>query len=136
MGAMLKVAAGLIFHEGKVLIGKRPKGKPYPGYWEFPGGKLEAGESAEDCLRRELREELGITAELGMLLTHSEYIYASGPVSIALFHVVRFLGELRSVEHEELRWARWDRLHSENLLPGNIDMLGKVDITDLPIFLR
>jgi 8-oxo-dGTP diphosphatase len=58
---IVEVAVGILLKEGKeVLMGKRPEGKPYAGYWEFPGGKLEAGESVELALHRELKEELGI----------------------------------------------------------------------------
>jgi len=59
---IIEVAVGiLIRHDGALLLSTRPEGKPYPGFWEFPGGKLEAGETVEQALRRELIEELGIT---------------------------------------------------------------------------
>ena len=60
-----EVGTGIIVRNGKIFIGQRPEGKPLAGLWEFPGGKLEAGETIEQCLKRELKEELDVEAEIG-----------------------------------------------------------------------
>lgn len=78
-GARVRVAAAVVWHDGKLLLTRRPPGGRHSLKWEFPGGKLEAGESFESALRRELREELGVGATPLELLRVEEYDYAHGP---------------------------------------------------------
>ena len=72
---MSLIAAGLLFHEGKILLGQRALGGDLPLFWEFPGGKVEVGESPSKTLQRECREELGITIQIGPLLWQTAYPY-------------------------------------------------------------
>lgn len=81
----IDVAAGLIFREGRLLIAQRPPGTHLAGLWEFPGGKLESGESFEDCLRRELREELGVEVEVGDLVEEITHSYTEKTVRLKFF---------------------------------------------------
>jgi 8-oxo-dGTP diphosphatase len=102
-----KVVAAIIMEDGKVLIGKRKEGFPMAHKWEFPGGKMEPGETPEACLRRELEEELGITAEIGPFFG-SAMSGQDSPYPIELFVYLatyRASGPLSLNEHEELRWV-------------------------------
>jgi 8-oxo-dGTP diphosphatase len=102
-----KVVAAVIMEDGKVLIGKRKEGFPMAHKWEFPGGKMEPGETPEACLKRELFEELGITAEIGTFFASG----VSGQDSPYAIELLVYRASYRSCcplalnEHEELRWV-------------------------------
>jgi len=81
----IEVAAGLIFRDGKLLITRRSAGGHLAGLWEFPGGKREAGESFEQCLHRELREELGIEVQIDSLIEDIIHYYPGRPVRLKFF---------------------------------------------------
>lgn len=107
----IRVAAGVLWRDGTVLCCRRPEGKPMAGCWEFPGGKLEAGESAKDALVRELSEELAIRitrCEPWCLLDH-DYPERSLRVHLAFFHVTAFEGEPVAKEGQTLLWQPWQK---------------------------
>jgi len=103
---MQKVTAAVIERDGTVLIGRRKKADRFGGVWEFPGGKLEPGESPEAGLRRELKEELGLETSVGPFL--GLFPYVSGPLAIELmaYRVTIRGGELVLTDHDEIRWVR------------------------------
>jgi 8-oxo-dGTP diphosphatase len=116
---ILVVAAALFDPAGRVLIAQRPAGKPLAGRWEFPGGKVDAGESEQGALARELREELGIevmAARPFMRLTHA---YEEREVELALWIVERFAGEPRSLDAQALKWVAPARLAAEDILEAD-----------------
>ena len=116
---VLVVAAALFDGAGRVLIAQRPAGKPLAGRWEFPGGKVDAGESERQALARELREELGIevlAARPFMRLTHA---YEERDVQLSLWIVERFLGEPRSLDAQALKWVAPAQLAAEDLLEAD-----------------
>jgi 8-oxo-dGTP diphosphatase len=113
------VAAALFDREGRVLIAQRPAGKALAGRWEFPGGKVTAGESERHALRRELREELGIeviAARPFMRLTHA---YEERDVELSLWIVERFAGEPRSLDAQALKWVAPTQLPGEDILEAD-----------------
>jgi len=117
--SIVVVAAALFDRDGRVLIAQRPRGKPLAGRWEFPGGKVDAGESERQALARELREELGIevlAARPFMRLTHA---YAERDVALSLWIVERFSGEPRSLDAQALKWVAPERLGSEDILEAD-----------------
>lgn len=113
------VAAALFNRAGEVLIAQRPLGKALAGRWEFPGGKVDAGESERVALARELREELGIevlSARPCMRLTHA---YPDREVELSLWIVERFLGEPRPLDAQALKWVFPAALAAEDLLEAD-----------------
>ncbi len=118
---MIQVAVGIIQGEsGTVLLCRRPAGKPYGLQWEFPGGKIERDESPEECLRRELREELGITAVVGRLFHEESHIYPdSGEYNVRYFLVDSFSGTLTNHAFDEMRWVSVGDLPGYDILEGN-----------------
>ena len=102
---IIEVAAGLIFRGGKLLITQRPAGGHLAGLWEFPGGKREPGESFENCLRRELREELGIEVDVQQLLEVVTHHYPEKSVRLKFFRCLLKKGEPKAIHCQALAWV-------------------------------
>jgi mutator protein MutT len=113
------VAAAVTDADGRVLIAQRPPGKHLAGSWEFPGGKLESGESRAQGLARELEEELGITIRCPRPLIRVRHTYPYGEVLIDMWVVSRYDGEPRGLDGQELRWCAQDGLATADLLPAD-----------------
>jgi 8-oxo-dGTP diphosphatase len=105
---VLVAAVALLDPEGRVLIAQRPPGKAMAGLWEFPGGKIEAGESPEDALIRELQEELGIAVKQPCLapFTFASHTYEKFRLLMPLFVCRRWEGTPRPLHHAALKWVR------------------------------
>ena len=117
--ALLVVAAALYDRDGRLLIAERPAGKHMAGRWEFPGGKVNVGESEADALTRELREELGIEVASShpfMRLAHS---YADRDVELSMWIVERFAGEPQGLDGQRLKWVQPARLSDEDILEAD-----------------
>jgi 8-oxo-dGTP diphosphatase len=105
--ALRFVSAALIVRGDEVLIGQRRPDQPMALLWEFPGGKIEAGESAEEALVRELEEELGIRAQIGKRVTRVRHNYRhGGAVDLQFFAVQEFAGEIVSRIYHQVRWVK------------------------------
>jgi 8-oxo-dGTP diphosphatase len=119
---ILASAVALIDADGRVLIADRPPGKSFAGYWEFPGGKLEAGETPEAGLIRELKEELGITVEAECLapFTFASYAIGDDHVLVTLFVCRKWQGTVTGCEGQNLAWSIPARLTDYALLPADI----------------
>ena len=114
------VAAGLIVRDGKVLIGQRRPDQPMALQWEFPGGKIEAGESAEQALARELDEELGIRATIGAPVTRIRHNYRhGGAVDLQFFVVHEFTGEIEARIYQQVRWVKLEDLRGYDFLAAD-----------------
>ncbi len=129
----LVVACALVDADNRVLVAQRPEGKALAGLWEFPGGKMEAGERPEETLIRELDEELGITVKEACLapLTFASYPYETFHLLMPLWICRRWEGVIQKKEHQALQWLRPARLRDipmppadEPLIPALIDLLG------------
>lgn len=101
---MVEVVAGLIFRQGRFLIGKRPAKKSNGGLWEFVGGKTEPGETKEAALIREAREELDVTLTVGKAFMETTHTYPDITIHLTLFEAAIAAGEPRCLEHDALRW--------------------------------
>lgn len=126
------VAAALIDRDGRVLLAERPAGKAMAGLWEFPGGKVEAGETPEETLIRELREEIGIETKAACLapLTFASHGYADFHLLMPLFICRRYEGTARGLEGQRLKWVRPRDMRDypmppadEPLIPFLVDLL-------------
>lgn len=117
---IVEVAAAVIVRpDGSFLLGQRAPGTFYSGYWEFPGGKVEPGESPREALVRELREELGIRVDTTWPWIVREHEYEHAHVRLHFFEVPRWSGELQDHIHSALSWQRIDELGVAPMLPAN-----------------
>ena len=106
----LDVAAGLVFHQGRLLIARRPEGTHLAGCWEFPGGKVEPGETIAQCLERELQEELGIRVSVGPLVERVDHAYPEKTVRLSFFACHWLGGEPRPLGCAAFRWVAAEEL--------------------------
>lgn len=118
---LIVAAAALIDADGRVLLARRPQGKAMAGFWEFPGGKLDEGETPEEALVRELREELGIETQAQCM---APVAFASMPASgqhllMPLFALRKWKGVARPLEHEALAWATPAAFADYDLAPAD-----------------
>jgi 8-oxo-dGTP diphosphatase len=114
------VAAGLVVRGNEVLIGQRRPDQPMALLWEFPGGKIEAGESPEQALARELNEEVGIQATIGPKVVHIRHNYRhGGAVDLQFFAVHEFTGEITNHIYHQLRWVRLEDLPRYDFLAAD-----------------
>jgi len=123
-GALVRVAAAVLLRrDGKVLLAQRLPGKPYPGYWEFPGGKLEGSESARDALVRELAEELGIEVTRAAPWLTQRFVYPHAHVELNFFRVFAWDGEPHGRDGQAITWQTPGVFDVEPLLPANAPVL-------------
>jgi 8-oxo-dGTP diphosphatase len=122
---VLVAACALLDEDGRVLLTRRPQGKPMAGLWEFPGGKVDAGETPEAALIRELREELGITVQARCLapLTFASHGYDSFHLLMPLYICRRWEGDVEPLEGQEIAWVRSDKLQSYEMPPADIPLI-------------
>jgi 8-oxo-dGTP diphosphatase len=118
---VLVAACALVDPDGRVLIAQRPPGKPMAGLWEFPGGKVEAGERPEATLIRELREELGIVVNEACLapLTFASHAYPDFHLLMPLFVCRRWEGTVTALEGQQLAWVRPNKLRDYPMPPAD-----------------
>ncbi len=118
--SMKMVTAAIIRRGATVLLARRQPGQKLAGYWEFPGGKVEEGESLDACLQREIAEELGVQVEVGEVVATSDYIYAHGAIRLVAMATTILCGELRPTVHDQLAWVPVGQLLRYRLAPADI----------------
>ena len=123
--APLVVVAGAVIAQGRVLATRRATGT-LAGLWEFPGGKLEPGESPQECIERELMEELGITVRAESFLARNVHAYEAVSISLSLYVMTVLGGSPELREHDQSRWLAGDELHSLCWAPADIPLLEAV----------
>jgi 8-oxo-dGTP diphosphatase len=122
----IDVAVGILLKpNGDVLLGSRPDGKPYAGYWEFPGGKVEAGEVVLDALKREFAEEIGVRILSAEPWCGVEHVYPHAHVRLHFFISREWQGEPRALEGQQLAWQ--GQMQLEPILPATIPLLVWLD---------
>ena len=120
---IIKVTGALLRLEDKYLICKRDSKGSMPGLWEFPGGKLEVGESLEDCIKRELKEELDIDAKIEKLFTSYIYSYSHITYHLFFYDILSFEGVIKMNVHKKIIWETVDRFKYYDFLPGDIPLI-------------
>jgi 8-oxo-dGTP diphosphatase len=125
MRLVLAAAVALVDADGRVLITKRPEGKPLPGLWEFPGGKVEMGERPETALIRELKEELAIDVIESCLapLAFASHAYDDFHLLMPLFVCRRWKGIARGVEGQQIAWVKPLKLRDYAMPPADIPLI-------------
>ena len=124
---MTEVVAAIIERDGRILICQRKPEQAHPLKWEFPGGKVEAGETPRDALARELAEELAIQAAIGDEITRYPFAYpGKKPILLIFFRVASFFGEPRNQVFEQMTWVTPARLPDYDFLEGDIAFIREV----------
>ena len=124
----IEVVAAIIVRDGRIFATQRGYGE-WKDWWEFPGGKIEPGESTEDALKREIREELATEIEVDELLTTVEYDYPKFHLTMHCYLCTIISGDLSLLEHEDARWLAIDELDSVKWLPADKDVIEKLSTT-------
>ncbi len=120
---LVQVAVGVLLRaDGAFLLTSRPEGKVYAGYWEFPGGKLEADESVEQALRRELQEEIGLTIHDCLLWKTERIDYPHALVQLNFCKVTQWSGDLQMLESQSFAWQQLP-VAVQPVLPGTVPVL-------------
>ena len=117
---MIQVTAAIIVDSAKVFIAKRKPPGRMPGMWEFPGGKIEKGETPEQCLKRELQEEFGIDVVVGQYVGISIYQYDFYTVELIAYRIKTIAGEIRLNAHADTAWAEPKNLSGYEFVPADI----------------
>lgn len=119
----IDVVAAILWRNGRFLAVRRPEGKPMAGYWEFPGGKVEPGESLEAALKRELDEELGLTVWGGGKFAEKSHAYDHAKVRLHFMQVKKWSGEPQSLENQAIAWLTPEEAKCKRFLPADAEVL-------------
>ena len=129
---MITVAAGILQHNGRILICQRKSSGAFPLQWEFPGGKVEAGEDAQICLKRELWEELAIDADIGPEVSAFQYTYPNGfQVNLVFFQVNGYAGEMANQVFEQIVWEDAPNLLNYKFLEADRALVARLACGEL-----
>jgi len=120
MTKRINVVGAVFVRDGKILAARRGPSKSLPGLWEFPGGKIEPGETAEEALLREITEELRCDVEVKNYITTTEYEYSFGTVSLSTYYVELKGADPELTEHTEIRWLAPSELFDVEWAPADI----------------
>lgn len=125
MKIVFVVACALVDADRRVLIAQRPEGKQLAGLWEFPGGKVEVGETPEAALLRELKEELGIETKSACLapLTFASHTYEDFHLMMPLYVCRKWQGVVQNLEHADLKWVRPQKLRDFDMPPADLPLI-------------
>jgi 8-oxo-dGTP diphosphatase len=120
------VTAALLFDQGRLMICQRPPSDHLAGLWELPGGKVEELESQEACLKRELREELGIDTVIGKQFGRSVYAYEKGTILLVAYYVQWSGGSLAPTFHSDVRFVSADALRTFHFAPADVPLIARI----------
>ena len=120
---MKEVTAAIILKNNKILIAQRAIGENLAGKWEFPGGKLEQGETPQECLKREIREELDVIIEVVDFFGESIYTYQSGTIKLMAFWCKWISGDFTLRVHSQIVWAKHHELDLYDFAPADIPLV-------------
>lgn len=119
----IQVTCALIEEGGALLVAQRPSGKPLEGKWEFPGGKIDPGETPEDCLRREIEEELGCLVGIGAPLAPVIHTYPNRRIELFPFRCSIITGTPQALEHKAIGWCEPEKIYQLDLADADVPVL-------------
>ena len=123
----ITVTAGIIQYQGKILIAQRKSTKSLGGYWEFPGGKIEDGETCSDCLAREIKEEFDISINVGDFLMETEHTYDFGNLKMYVYRALwDGKGSIRICDHDDYKWVTLEEMKNYRFAPADIPVVEKI----------
>ena len=123
---MKEVTAAVMVKDSRILIAKRKADDKLGNKWEFPGGKVEDGESPEDCLKREMKEEFQIDVSVGEYLGENVYHYRHGSIKLLVFRTHWDRGSISAKYHDDFRWVTLDEINSYDFAPADIPFVEKL----------
>ncbi|TGE35539.1 (deoxy)nucleoside triphosphate pyrophosphohydrolase [Desulfosporosinus fructosivorans] len=123
---MKEVTAAIILKDNKVLIAQRAPGEKLAGKWEFPGGKIELGETPQECLKREIQEELEVDIDVLDFFGESIYAYHSGSINLMAFWCQWIAGDLKLSVHSRIEWVTRQQLDLYDFSPADIPLVEKL----------
>jgi 8-oxo-dGTP diphosphatase len=123
---MKKVTAAILIKDGLFLIAKRKKAYKLANKWEFPGGKIEKGETAEECLKREIEEELRINVRIGDFFGESIYPYPHGTIQLLAYWAYWESGCIELMAHDEYKWVSLRELDYYDFAPADVTLIKKL----------
>lgn len=124
---MKKVVAAIIKEKDQLLIAQRPSKDPLAGKWEFPGGKLEPGETPEECLVREIREELQVEVEIGSFYDDNVYAFKDQAIHLLFYWAEIMNGEVTLVVHDDVKWITIKELARFDFAPADIPIVKRLE---------
>lgn len=133
MSLAKQVAAALVVREGRILVAQRRFDDRLGGHWEFPGGKIEPGETAEDCLIREFQEEFAMMIEPISFFGRSDHTYELGSIELHAYWARSLSEPVELNAHEEFRWLLPEEIPALKLAPADLPLLARVLSEGLPI---
>ena len=131
---MKEVTAAIIFRDKKIFIARRASGEKLASFWEFPGGKIEPGETPEVCLQRELFEEFGVETKIGNYYCDSIYHYGHGSIKLLCYLTEHVSGEFKPTVHDQIKWAEVADLVNFQFAPADVPVVGKIMAEDFRLF--
>ena len=123
---MKEVTAAIIISDNKVLIAERAPGQNLAGKWEFPGGKIEPGETPQECLKREIREELEVDIDVMDLFGESIYAYQSGTIKLIAFWCQWISGDFKLSVHSRIEWVTRQQLELYDFAPADLPLVARL----------
>ena len=120
---MRQVTGAFLEKDGKILIARRKTGDKLAGKWEFPGGKIEPGETPEACLKRELMEEFGVETRIGEFICSSKFEYKHMTIELLVYRAYHVAGEFRLTDHDQLAWVTKTELKNYDFSSADIPVV-------------
>jgi len=118
-----KVVCGIINHEDKIFIARRKKGKDFAGKWEFPGGKIEIGESEQNALKRELKEELGMNVNVQNKIAYNLHEYETFKINLIAFKCDFISAKFQLIDHDQYKWVLPEHLKNYELAEADLPFI-------------